>query len=314
VRFTPGEAGPAGESGRSGRYLIDGVALGTLQNWVTELSLQAERTNSVTGAAVRSRVALYKPWRASMDEGWTRWLFDQFGFEYTTITNVDFVAADLASRFDVIILASDASQLLLDGYARGTVPPRYEGGIGAAGVRALDAFVRAGGTLVCLNQSSDFAIAQLHLPVRNVVAGVNRREFFGNGSIVEVITDPSHPVMAGMPARAKVFFDRSPVFTTLEGFEGVALAKYAEQGSPLLSGYLLGERHLQGHAAALDVKHGRGHVLLIGFRPQWRGQPFGTFRVVFNAAMFGGELSAAPAGGLEFWKAPRPPTPAQPSR
>jgi len=110
--------------------------------------------------------------------------------------------------------------------------------------------------------------------------------------------------MAGMPDRAKVFFDDGPVFTTLEGFQGAALAKYASQGSPLASGYLLGEKHLQGHAAALDVKHGRGHVVLIGFRPQWRGQPFGTFRVVFNGALFSGEVAARAGGTPGFWSAP----------
>jgi hypothetical protein len=260
-------------------------------------------------------VALYKPWRASMDEGWTRWLFDQYGFSYTTITNGDFAAGGLRDRFDVLILASDPPSLLLNGYARGSVPPRYEGGIGDAGVRELDAFVRAGGTLVCLNQSSDFAIEQLHLPVKNVVNGVSRREFFASGSILEVITDPAHPVMAGMPGRANVFFDDGPVFTTLEGFEGAALAKYRPQGSPLASGYLLGEKHLQAHAAAVDVKHGQGHVVLIGFRPQWRGQPFGTFRVVFNSALFGGEVAASAAATPGFWNAPAiTPTPADSTR
>ena len=115
--------------------------------------------------------------------------------------------------------------------------------------------------------------------------------YFSSGSILEVSTDPSHPVMAGMPERAKVFVDGSPVFDTLPGFEGRILARFAKEGSPLLSGYLLGEKYLQGHAAALDVRHGKGHVLLIGFRPQWRGQPFGTFRVVFNAALFGNEVA-----------------------
>jgi hypothetical protein len=309
VRFRAGTPGQGGEPGQSGQYIVDGVSASSMQTWLTELGVQAERTNASGDAAVRARIGLYKPWRASMDEGWTRWLFDTNEIAYTTITNQDFKTGDLQRRFDVIILASDPPALLLDGYARGTVPARYEGGIGRDGVGALDAFVRGGGTLVALNQSSNFAIQQLNLPVRNVVAGVNRREFFASGSILEVITDPSHPVMAGMPERAHVFFDNSPVFTTTDGFQGVALARYPSGGSPLRSGYLLGERHLHGYAAALDVKHGRGHVLLIGFRPQWRGQPFGTFRVLFNASLFGGEVSARAMAASEFWKAPVPATP-----
>jgi hypothetical protein len=99
--------------------------------------------------------------------------------------------------------------------------------------------------------------------------------------------DTTHPVMAGMPDKAAVFVDGSPVFDLLEGFKGRALATYAGTGSPLLSGYLIGEKYLYGKAAALDVELGLGHVILLGFRPEWRAQSFGTFRVVFNAALFG---------------------------
>ena len=97
--------------------------------------------------------------------------------------------------------------------------------------------------------------------------------------------------MDGMPDRPKVFFDQSPVFSPADGFDGAILARYAKEGSPLLSGYLLGAKHLLGAAAALDVRHDRGHVVLIGFRPQWRGQTIGTFRVVFNAALYGREVA-----------------------
>jgi hypothetical protein len=294
VRFEPLASRGTSRAGGS-RYLVEGVDAATLARWVDELALRAERTNA-TGPTVRARIGLYKPWTASMDEGWTRWLLDQWGFTYNSLSNADIQNTPLRDRFDVIVLASDAPRTIVEGFAKGSVPPRYEGGIGEAGARALDTFVRAGGTLVCLNQSSEFAIQYLHLPVKNAVAGLPRAEFFSSGSIFEVSTEPAHPVMAGMPDRAKVFFDRSPVFATLHGFEGDTLARYATAGSPLLSGYLLGEKHLQGQAAALDVKHGNGHVILIGFRPQWRGQPFGTFRVLFNALFFGGELAArAPA-------------------
>ncbi len=31
------------------------------------------------------RIAIYQPWTAAIDEGWTRWLFEQYGVPYTTI-------------------------------------------------------------------------------------------------------------------------------------------------------------------------------------------------------------------------------------
>ncbi|WP_332369088.1 hypothetical protein [Spirosoma telluris] len=140
--------------------------------------------------------------------------------------------------------------------------------------------------------------------MKNVVAGVNPKDFFTGGSILEVETDPTHPVMAGMPTRAAVFGDDSPVFATLEGFKGQALAKFATSGSPLRSGYLLGEKYLQGYAASLDVQHGKGHVILHGFRPQWRGQPLGTYRVLLNSVLYGGEITKGQYGTVDFWKSP----------
>jgi len=282
----------------NGRYLVSGVAPATANRWAEEIAVRAERTNAAGGATVARRIALYKPYTASMDAGWTEWLLDQHDIGHTAATNADIRAGDLRARYDVILLASDASRTIHDGFAPGTVPPRYQGGLGDEGIRALDAFVRAGGTLVCLNQSAGFAIDALRLPVKDTVRGLPRKDFFTGGSILEVITDPSHPVMAGMPDRARVFVDRSPVFKTLDGFDGAVLARYQASGSPLLSGYVLGEKHLHGMAAALDVKHGAGRVVLIGFRPQWRGQPVGTFRVVFNALLYGSDVAAQvrPAG------------------
>lgn len=110
--------------------------------------------------------------------------------------------------------------------------------------------------------------------------------------------------MSGMPPRAKVVVGRSPVFTTDEGFQGAVLAKYPRDGSPLLSGYLLGEEHLQGYASALEVAHGDGRVVLLGMKPQWRGQPFGNFRILFNAALYGAGVAAAAPPNPDFREAP----------
>jgi hypothetical protein len=300
-------------SGGSSRYLITGLADSAQTELVNSLALMAERT-AVSGTALKKpRIGLYQAWSGSMDEGWTRWMMEQYSFEFISLHPEDFHGI-LRDKVDVIILADDARiPAAGGGRSAGGAQAAGRGQAGAAGAAAqtaagrgggravrpeyaytltdedlqgLDQFIRAGGTLVCLNNAYRFAIQQFKLPVKNAVEGLKPEEFFLRGSIVEVVTDPTHPVMAGMPEKAAVFVDGSPVFEPLEGFKGKVLAKYQETGSPLLSGYLIGEKYLQGKAAALDVEVDKGHVVLLGFRPQWRGQPFGTIRVVFNSACY----------------------------
>jgi hypothetical protein len=267
-----------------GRYVVTGLAAAQHDELVRMFSLYAERLAVPSGLRplTRPRVGLYRPWIASMDEGWTRWVLEQYGFDVVSLYPRDFRDARLADRVDALIIADEARNVLT-GYGAGVVPSQYEGGIGDDGVRAIDAFVRGGGTLVCFNRGTAFAIEQFGLPVRNVVAGLKREEFFTGGSLLQVEMSIDHPVMSGMPRRAAIFVEGSPAFETGETFTGHVLARYQASGSPLLSGYLVGDRFLHGRAAAVDVPHGDGHIVLLGFRPQWRGQPFGTFRVIFNA-------------------------------
>ena len=291
----------SGVPGASARFIISGLSESAQAELVRTLALVAERVESskATGTAIsRPRIGLFRPWGSSMDEGWARWVLEQYGFEIVALRPADF-RSPLRQKVDVVILAEDARIPVEGGNGgrgRGAGPgsggggrgvrPEYADLVSADDLVRFDQFVRTGGTVVCLGGASTFAISQFKLPVRNVVAGLRPEEFFLRGSLVEVTTDTAHPVMAGMPEKAAVFVDGSPVFETLEGFTGRVLAKYQETGSPLLSGYLIGEKYLQGKAAAVDVQVGEGHIVLLGFRPQWRGQPFGTLRVLFNAALF----------------------------
>lgn len=272
-------------------YGIKGASRRQMQQWVDDYAINATLVNQSSGSRIRARIGVYRPWTASMDMGWTRWLLDNFGIAYSSIRNADVLAGELNERFDVILLASERSGTLENGLQAGMAPPQYAGGLGEQGKRNLNSFVSRGGTLVCLNQSSDYAIDALHLPIKNAVSGLNRAQFFTGGSIMEVEINTKHPVMAGMPDYASIFVYGSPVFTTLEGFSGEVLASYQAKGSPLQSGYLVGEEYLNGTAAAVDVQHGKGHVLLFGFQPQWRGQPMGTYRTLFNALLYGHELA-----------------------
>jgi hypothetical protein len=317
LRFQPGS------NGKSGRYLVSGSDAAKVDGWVNDLAVRAERTSSAQtsgSVSVPTRIALYKASPGNMDEGWTEWLFDTFGYKYTLITPADVRAGNLGARFDVIVVGS---QSLAGGFGRGGRGGGGGGGGGGRGrgaapdstappdsvVQSFDEFVRTGGTVVTWNQGASAAIAALRLPVRNVVAGIARRQYFTGGSIMRVTTDPTHPVMSGMPEHADVFVSGSPVFTTLDGFEGSVLAKYPSDASPLRSGFLSGEKLMQGYAAALDVKREKGHVVLMAFQPQWRGQPIGTFRVVFNSAFFGKEVADGAKGAPGFWSPPAATTP-----
>jgi hypothetical protein len=284
----------------NGRYIVTGLPDAQQQELVKTLALVAERTAASGQPVRRPRIGLFQPWTASMDEGWTRWLLQQYGFDFVPLRPSDF-KSNLAARVDVVVVADDA-RIPLEGVSgrggRGGGPPRavrpeYADALNADDLRRFDQFIRGGGTLVCLNSASLFAIQQLKLPVRNVVAGMRPEEFFLRGSIVEVAVDSTQQVMAGMPSKAPVFADGSPVFETEEAFRGSVLARYQESGSPLLSGYLIGERLLNGKAAALDVRLEAGHVILFGFRPEWRDQSFGTFKVLFNAVL-GAGLNGSP--------------------
>jgi len=315
----------AGSPGAGARYLISGLSEKAQTQIVNSLALVAERKAAGGVPMKKPRIGLFQPWSGSMDEGWTRWILEQYGFNFLSLHPEDF-HAPLRNKIDVLILADDARLPVAGGAgtqgARGATPagggmPSATTGSPAAGagagqgagarggsaaravrpeyaytltpedLQAFEAFVRGGGTVVCFNAATRFVIQQFKLPVKNVVEGLKAEEFFMRGSIVEVVVDPTHPVMVGMPETAAVFVDGSPVFDKLEGFKGTVLAKYADAGHPLLSGYLIGEKYLLGKAAALDVELDKGHVVLLGFRPEWRAQPFGTFRVVFNAALYG---------------------------
>ncbi len=307
VRFVSGTPGTDGAAGTSGYYVVTGLNGAAMQGIVDDLALRAQRTNASGQAITQPRIGLYRPWAASIDEGWTRWLLERYGFSFRSLYNADVKAGNLRERYDVIILADIGRNTIMNGSRPGTVPPRYAGGIGDVGVRALEEFIRMGGTLVAMNGSTTFAIEELHLPVENVVEELERDAFFLSGSIVEMQVDPSHPVMTGMPERAKVMASRGPVYTVTDDFDGAVLAKYQDVGSPLLSGYLLGEEHIQGYATALEVSHGDGRVILLGMRPQWRGQPFGTFKILFNAALYTQQVAGTVQPNDDFWTRPAPP-------
>jgi hypothetical protein len=239
----------------------------------------------------RARVGLYKPWVDNIDEGWTRWLLEQYEFPHTNITNADLRRGSLRAHYDVIILPDDSPERLRSGHPVGTVPEAYAGGIGNEGTSALRAFVEAGGTLVALDSAAALAIEALNVPVRDVAQGA--AEIFCPGSILALELDAAHPLAFGMQPRTAAFFAYSSVYevgaaSTTNGGAGASepsvevVGRYAAR-DVLMSGWLEGERFLAGRPAVLSARVGLGRAVLIGFRAQHRAQSHATFRLLFNA-------------------------------
>jgi hypothetical protein len=215
-----------------------------------------------------------------MDEGWTRWLFEQFGFSYTTLYNADIQAGNLRGRFDALVFPDQASSVIDRGYGR-TMPEEYRGGLGEKGAAALRAFATSGGTLIFLNRASAYAIEHLGVKAKNVVSGVPDRDFYVPGSLLNVKLATGHPLTLGLPEDIAIWCERSPAWET----EETTLARYP-QTKLLASGWLLGEKLIAGRSALVDAKLGQGHVVLFGMRPQYRAQSYLTFKLFFNALLY----------------------------
>lgn len=217
-----------------------------------------------------------------MDEGWTRWVLEQFEFPYQSVFDNDIRRGSLDRNFDVILFADMNDRTIVQGNSKEYMPLEYCDGISDEGVKNIKEFIEKGGTIITLNSSADFAIKRFNLDVKNSVEEIDRKEFFVPGSILKVLNKTDHPIAYGYENEAAVFFRRSPAFDVKQG---ISVVKYPDT-NPLLSGWINGEKYLSNKSAIVDVPFGKGKIILIGFPAQYRAQSHGTFRFLFNAIYY----------------------------
>jgi hypothetical protein len=254
-------------------------------------------------------VAIFRSGPGAMDEGWTRWVLEQRCLRFNTvpITHKAVASSELKTGSPSSIIFPDQPPAqILNGYAKGSMPDEYTGGVGKEGVENLKKFVEAGGTLVFLNRSTEFAIEQFNLPIRNVVKDLDRKAFYIPGSILRTELDLTSPIAKGMPQQSIAWFENGPAFeigrqetgdksretnptSPVSGLTSpvsavTVIARYpSDPKQILLSGWALGAEKIAGKAALVEIRIGKGKIILFGFRPQYRGQSLATFPLLFNA-------------------------------
>jgi len=289
----------------AGSFLINGrtIEREKLEQIASEAKILIEplKTKVESEPVTCGRIALYKSWVPSMDQGWISYILDKYGFSYHLLTNSEVRAGRLNDRFDVLVLPDQSPKSIIYGNRKGTMPPQYVGGITEDGVGKIREFVEEGGILVCNRRSCDFAIDRFNLPIRDVLEKVKLDSFNCPGSLIRVDYDTDHPLTHGMQRKGMCYFaygsgfellsdkkegdrsgkDRENLQTGSSGLPRI-VARFSD-ASLLISGWILGEDVIRGKAAVVEVPYGKGRVVLFGFNFHNRAQSYANFKLLFNA-------------------------------
>ncbi len=296
-------------------FTADALNKGQKIRWAKDGSILAQGDAGFDAAAWelnKPRVAIYEPYSTNMDAGWTDWMLDNYKVPHQMVHNDEFHKGDLKSRFDTIILASQTLNSIMHGirngerrsgragaFEDGQQRPEFTGGIEVEGISNLQKFVREGGTLLAFDGATELPATLFPLPVRlNLRAseeGGGREEasstnaYYCPGSLIRITVDNKNPLAFGMEENAIAYSQGGQAFdiTLIQEFNKgdraiKAVASYAKKDL-LASGWISGERQVIGKSIVVEAQHGAGKVVMYGFRPQFRGQTFGTFKLVLNA-------------------------------
>ncbi|MGC9009168.1 MAG: M14 family zinc carboxypeptidase [Sulfolobales archaeon] len=246
------------------------------------------------------RIGLYQRfYGGNMEEGWTRFVLEEFSFSYTQIRDQPIKSGELDKYVDLLIFPDDPlsfitgenieeelSKRFKRPFKLPPTPPEYKSGIGSDGLERLKEFLNKGGEILTMGQAAELFTKGLKLPLKDLTEDItDPNQFLCPGSLLNVEIDINHPLGFGMPRRAYVLLTDRPVLEIIpnhynENYKVVAW--YPEQNI-LRSGWLIGEKLLSRKPALIEATVGKGRAYIYAFRPIFRAQTRGTFKLFFNA-------------------------------
>jgi len=251
-----------------------------------------------------ARVAIWDQYGGTMPSGWMRYLMEKFNYAAQVIYAKDIDSSNLKDSFDVIVFVGGAIPAYNLGSAssrgrepnKSDIPAEYHPQLGrltaATSIPQLKKFAEAGGTIICIGSSTQLAY-HFQLPVSDALVerlnGVERKlpneKYYIPGSVLQVNTNNQTPAGWGMPAKADIYFDASPVFTIQPAAQisgQIRPLAWFGNASPLRSGWAWGQNYLKDGVAAFEANIGKGKLLAFGPEINFRAQTYGTFKWLFN--------------------------------
>lgn len=237
----------------------------------------------------KPKVGVYRVHLPNADEGWLRMVLEEYGYTYVSLYPEEVRAGGLREKVDVLVFPDMTRDIVMEGMkGHGRMEaemyePVYRRGIEEIGNREVLRFLEQGGTVVTLNRACEYAVKELWAGAELATEGLDQKELYCPGSLLRVIVDDAHPLGYGFSREEALMYLHSPAF---EVKDGCAVAWYPE-ADPLLSGWILGEKHLRGLAAVAECTAGDGSILLLGCMPHFRNQNRATFKLLFNSILYG---------------------------
>ncbi|MXW16638.1 MAG: peptidase [Gemmatimonadetes bacterium] len=290
------------------------VARSQVEEWANELGVTFYGVAAASAGAMfeltNARVGLWDRYGGSMPSGWTRYILEDFEFNFEVIYPPEIDEGSLNDRFDVIILPDGAM-----GGGRGfrfgggpgddflaTLPDSLRARVGSlsddTSLPALREFIENGGAVIAIGSSTALG-PDLGLPLANFMVDDNGRplgrdDYFTPGSIHDIRVEHVSPITHGLGDRVRVLHSHSPVYRIEDGAANVRRLAWYDSATPLVSGWAWGQQHLEGGTSMIEADIGSGKLFLFGPKITFRSQSHGTFPLLFNGIHYGAAKRPGP--------------------
>ncbi len=306
----------------AGSIIIKGLTTDQAEKFASQFSLDLQAIKIFPTAKQHKitlpRVAIYHTWLDTQDEGWARFTFEQRGIPFTSISKDDLKAGGLKNKFDVLLIPNVRISLndfiheidvkfgpmpytkTIEYPSHGTPDATNDmtGGPGFVGLEELNQFVKSGGVLVSLAQSSQIIA---NAGIAKELQSFEASGLFHPGSVVNVKARKSnHPVLYGFPEQFPIFKGNTPLLQVQKYNRDMILLQYGSKplkdeekysgpvmGLPdkkdevkkeeskketpyVLSGMVRNEQTIIGHGTIFNVPSGTGRVIAFTFDPLHR--------------------------------------------